>query len=97
MLFRLQLIYRRCFTSTLIHVNTQQIRQFNEKRSEKIINLEDRRVDDQILSTTTIIKSLQTCIEQKNLEQGIDIYQRLPSEFINNSSIQMHLIRLYST
>ncbi len=89
-------IRSRCLFSTFSDFNNQ-LKQLNaNKQYEKVINLFENYIQQNIPTDIAINQTLKACIELGDLKRGSDIYQRLSSQSKQNHFIQTNLIRLFS-
>ncbi len=89
-------IRSRCLFSTFSDFNNQ-LKQLNaNKQYEKVINLFENYIQQNIPTDIAINQTLKACIELGDLKRGYDIHQRLSSESKQNHFIQTNLIRLFS-
>jgi len=86
----------RCLFSTFIQFNNQ-LKQLNaNKQYEKVIDLFENYIQQNIPTDIAINQTLKACIELGDLKRGSDIHQRLSSQSKQNHFIQTNLIRLFS-
>lgn len=95
-MFLLSLKICRRFASTkFVDLGNQMKRLNDDRQFQKVITLYDSHID-QHQNTLVANQALKACIELGDLNRGIQIHQNLSSFSINNSFIQISLIRLYS-
>jgi hypothetical protein len=86
----------RRLSSTFINVSIEMKRLNENQQYQKVINLFDQHIQHQRPTVMMINQALKACIALSDLKRGIEIHQNLSHQSIENPSIQINFIRLFS-